>query len=239
MKKVKQNSLQTIISNVILSVVVLIIALVSFFPQKSASILINASSDVIYKGNTEKEQVSLMFNVYWGSENIPSILDTLKSEDVKCTFFIGGSWADNNGELLKRMVEEGHEIANHGYFHKSHDKLSLESNKQEILNAEKVISSLVNVKTILFAPPSGAYSKNTTKACSELGYKVIMWSKDTIDWRDKNEELCFTRATKNVSSGDLILMHPMEHTAKALPGVLKFYKEKGLRVVTVTQNIQD
>ena len=64
--------------------------------------------------------------------------------------------------------------------------------------------------------------------------KVVMWSKDTIDWRDKDEQLVIKRATKDVKAGDFILMHPTEHSARALPEILKAFAEKGLKAVRVS-----
>ena len=64
-----------------------------------------------------------------------------------------------------------------------------------------------------------------------------MWSKDTIDWRDKDESLVFSRATKNLKGGDLILMHPTEHTKNALKKILDYYKENGFSAVTVSEHI--
>jgi peptidoglycan/xylan/chitin deacetylase (PgdA/CDA1 family) len=66
---------------------------------------------------------------------------------------------------------------------------------------------------------------------------MILWSRDTVDWRDKDENLTFTRATEGVTGGDFILMHPMETTVSALPRILKYYKENGLQAVTVTENL--
>ncbi len=89
----------------------------------------------------------------------------------------------------------------------------------------------------LFAPPSGAYSEQTVDAAESLSMQTVLWSKDTIDWRDKDADVCYRRATENVEGGDLILMHPMAHTVEALPRVLKSYAEKGLRTITVGENI--
>jgi peptidoglycan/xylan/chitin deacetylase (PgdA/CDA1 family) len=103
---------------------------------------------------------------------------------------------------------------------------------------ESVIQAFCSVKTNLFAPPSGSFSGDTALACADLGYKMIMWSKDTIDWRDSDSELVANRATKNLQNGDLILMHPKEHTLKALPKILDFYNSQGFSVVTVSENIE-
>lgn len=89
----------------------------------------------------------------------------------------------------------------------------------------------------LFAPPSGAYNDTTVKVCNDLGLKTILWSKDTVDWRDKDASLAYNRATKDLSGGDFILMHPMEQTVKALSNILLYYKQNGLRAVTVTENL--
>ena len=90
----------------------------------------------------------------------------------------------------------------------------------------------------LFAPPSGAYNDDTLKAAGLLGMKTILWSKDTIDWRDKNAALIYTRATKNVKAGDFILMHPMKETADALNDILNYYEANSLKTVTVSENLK-
>ena len=89
----------------------------------------------------------------------------------------------------------------------------------------------------LFAPPSGSFNSTTLKVANDLNYKTIMWSKDTIDWRDKNEGLVYSRATKNLQNGDLILMHPTEHTAAALGKIIEYVLKSGFRIVTVGENI--
>jgi len=191
----------------------------------------------IYRGNTEKKQVSLMFNVYWGTEYIDGILEVLKENNIKATFFIGGTWAEKNDDMLKKIYDDGNEIANHGYFHIDHKKVGYSKNQEEILVTERLIESITGYRTNLFAPPLGSFSATTLKAAFDLGYKTIMWSKDTIDWRDKDENLCFARATKDLKNGDLVLMHPTEQTLAALPRILKFYSDNGFSEVTVSQNI--
>ena len=74
-------------------------------------------------------------------------------------------------------------------------------------------------------------------AAESLGLKTVMWSRDTIDWRDKDEELCYTRATKDLAAGELILMHPMQHTLSALPRILQYYRDHGLSAITVGENL--
>jgi len=90
---------------------------------------------------------------------------------------------------------------------------------------------------VYFAPPSGAIGASMLKVCEQLSMKVIMWSKDTIDWRDKDYNLIFKRATQNIENGDLVLMHPTEHTVKALPLILTYYKQNGFKAVNLSVNL--
>ena len=181
--------------------------------------------------------VSLMFNVYWGTDEVYRILQTLKSHEATATFFIGGCWADDNVDCVKEIVARGHELGNHGYFHKSHDKLTEQQNREEILRCNQFLSLAVGVDVTLFAPPSGAYADATLTAAKRLGMKTVLWTKDTVDWRDKDAKTVYKRATDGVTSGSLVLMHPMEHTVKALPDVLKEYKRRGLSAITVGENL--
>ena len=236
MKTKTEKIIFAIVSNCVLIFIISAVFLLSF----GGSILFasgNLEYAPYYRGNTEKKQVSLMFNVYWGTEYIDSILEVLNEYNTKATFFIGGTWADKEGEMLKKIYIKGHEIANHGYFHIDQKKVSYSKNQEEILVAERMIEAILGVKTDLFAPPSGSFSDTTLKAAFDLGYKTIMWSKDTIDWRDKDENLMFTRATKDLKNGDLVLMHPTRHTLNALGRILRFYDENEFSQVTVSQNI--
>ena len=192
-----------------------------------------------YRGDVDKPNVSLMVNVYWGTEYLEPMLDVFDEYGVKTTFFIGGTWADKNPEILKEICDRGHELGNHGFFHIDHKKANYAKNQEEILVTERLVESITGKKTALFAPPSGSFSTTTLNAADNLGYRIIMWSKDTIDWRDKNASLIYSRATKNIKGGEFVLMHPMKETADALDDILTYYETCSLRAVTVSENLQD
>lgn len=191
----------------------------------------------IYKGEADKK-VTLMINVYWGTEYVIPMAEIIKAYNFNTTFFIGGSWAAKNVEYVQKLSDMGFELGNHGYNHRDHSSLDYEENKKEIIVTENLLREIIDGEPVkLFAPPSGEMGKNMHKVCENFGYKVIMWSRDTIDWRDKNTSLIYSRATKNLSSGDLILMHPTANTLEALPNILKHIKEAGFSVVPVSENI--
>ena len=163
------------------------------------------------------------------------MLELFKEYGVKTTFFIGGTWAEKEQEMLNKIYADGHEIGNHGYFHLDQDKLNYDQNKEEIENTHKLIKVYLGLDMNLFAPPSGAFNNATLEVAKDLGYSTIMWSKDTIDWRDKDSSIIYSRATNNIEGGDLILMHPTEKTVEALPAMLEFYKLKGFQVSPVSE----
>ena len=160
------------------------------------------NEDVIYNGNRDSNNVAIMINVYWGTEYLLDMLDMLDKYNVKCTFFVGGQWVDKEPEMLKDIYDRGHEIGNHGYFHKDQEYLDYSQNYDEINVNHQLVKSILGIDMNLFAPPSGSFNKSTIEASKNLGYRFIMWSKDTIDWRDKDTDLIVKRATKNLSNGD-------------------------------------
>lgn len=222
---------RNVVANVAIAAVVAVLSIVGF---SGGAVTANADVKPIYKGGSS-DKVSLMFNVYWGTEYIDGILDALDEYGVKTTFFVGGSWARDNEAMLKKIVDRGHEIGNHGFFHRDHAKLDRDKNREEIEACHNLVKAACGVEMNLFAPPSGAFSRKTLDIAEETGYTTVMWSKDTIDWRDKNEDLIYARATKNVTGGDLILMHPTEATLNALCKVLCTLHERGLTVATVSE----
>lgn len=232
----KEKYFIDVFCNVIIAVAVIFVFAISI-KDDIAQVFKNDDPQAYYRGDSSKNNISLMINVYWGTEYIDDMLKIMDEQEIKCTFFIGGSWAAKNGDILKDISDHGHEIGNHGYFHKDHKNLTRERNKEEIYITEQIIQRTCGKKTELFAPPSGSYNKLTLEVADELGYKTIMWSRDTIDWRDKDTSLIYKRATSKAANGDLILMHPTKNTLEALPDIIKTLKAKGFKLVTVSENI--
>lgn len=234
----RQDRKWNVATNLMLGMLVLSVGALCFAPTSNAITTEGDNAELYRSAGSDSCGVSLMFNVYWGTEEVYQILDTLKTHNAKATFFIGGCWADDNVDCLRDIYAAGHEIGNHGYFHKDHDKLSLEQNRKEIADCNRFIELALGFSPTLFAPPSGAYNNDTLAACKALNMKTILWSRDTIDWRDKNAALIYTRATKNVRGGEFVLMHPMEATADALDDILKYYEKQSLSVITVSENLK-
>ena len=192
---------------------------------------------VIYSGNKNNNNISLMFNVYWGTEYIDDILSICNKYDIKATFFLGGSWAEGNLDKVLNIYLEGHEIGNHGYLHKDHSVLDYDLNAQEINATNNLIKEYIGIDMNLFAPPSGEFNDATIMSCDNLNYNIIMWSRDTIDWRDQDSNVIYNRAINNLNNGDLILMHPTKATVKALPMIITYILANDFNLTTVSNNV--
>ena len=238
-KTVNRRSFKSdIATNLVLGVLVLSVGALCLAPAEGVAQSGGESTEIYRSADASSNGVSLMFNVYWGTEEVYRILNILQEHEAKATFFIGGCWADDNVECLRKIYADGHEIGNHGYFHKDHSKLSLTENQKEIAACNRFIELAIGEKPTLFAPPSGAYGDNMLSACNALQMKTILWSRDTIDWRDKNSALIYTRATKNIKGGEFVLMHPMTATADALNDILTEYETRSLSLITVSENLR-
>jgi peptidoglycan/xylan/chitin deacetylase (PgdA/CDA1 family) len=233
----KNSKINTFFVNITIAMLVAMVGVVSFL-SPTISVAYLKEEGAIYQGNIDNNNVSIMINVCWGTEFIEPMLDILHSNDAVATFFVGGSWVAQNNDVFALISNSNNEIGNHGYNHKDHAKISKNLNIEEISNTHSIVKNLSNKDMKLFAPPSGSYNSTTLKVASSLGYKTIMWSKDTIDWRDKNADIIFERATKKLANGDLILMHPTKETLSVFDKMIKEIKSQGFNLVTVSKNIE-
>lgn len=187
--------------------------------------------EIFYQGIKDEKVVAFACNVDWGNEYIEEMLNIFKEYNIKITYFPTGRWAEKNPDLLKTIAKEGHEIGNHGYNHIDYNKLNFEQNYEEIQKAHISIKNIINKDMKYFAPPSGAYNDNTIEAAKELNYKVIMWSIDTIDWReDSSKDIIVRRVIDKIHNSAIILMHPTKETNKALPDIIQYLTEEGYKI---------
>ena len=241
-----ERRFRLVISNIIICTVLAVVltsAIVMLNPDTPVSVEVNSA---IYEGNPESGRVALMFNVYEGTEHVEKIAALFSERGWNTTFFVGGKWAERNGDTLLRLAADGFELGNHGYLHRDHATLGMQANRDEILLTERLMKATLKgldpaaidaAVPPLFAPPSGSMGDNMFRVCEALGYKVVMWTRDTIDWRDHDAKLIATRALDGIKAGDLILMHPTEKTVEALPEILDKIAAAGLVADTVTATI--
>jgi len=220
MNKITYKFFQKYIANFIIILAIISISILTYQGGVIGAFSSN-NTQPIFCGKEHNNTISLMFNVYMGNEYVEQIINVL----------------EKNNDCFMKIYNSGNEIASHGYWHKDHSKITDQQQINEINLTHELVRDLTGINMTLFAPPSGAYNKMTAQIAESLGYKTIMWSKDTIDWRDQDEELLYTRATNAAQAGDLILMHPTQATANCLDKIIKKYIELGLNIDTVSKNI--
>lgn len=194
-------------------------------------------SSPYYNGPSGKHAVAICINVDWGEDYLPGMLQTLKRHDAKATFFLTGRWTEKFPDSARLIKKYGMEIGNHGLKHNSPNHMSYEENIADIQAAEKIFHEVLQIKTVLFAPPSGEIESHVQKAAEALGYHVILWSVDTIDWQKPSEETIISRVLDQAEDGSIILMHPTENTSAALDEILTGLENKNLKVIPVSQLI--
>jgi len=156
------------------------------------------------------------------------ILDTLKANEVCATFFVLGEWAEKFPEIIKRMAEEGHDVANHSDTHPHIASLSYEEMRNEIRSANEKINALTGKKNDLFRAPYGEYNDNVIKAAEDEGCYTIQWDVDSLDWKDLGKQNILERVLSKTKNGSIILMHNgTKDTANVLDEMIKKLKEKG------------
>ncbi|WP_274361412.1 polysaccharide deacetylase family protein [Paenibacillus thermotolerans] len=191
----------------------------------------------IYKGNPRKPMISLMINVAWGNEYIPGMLETLRKEKVKATFFLDGKWLKNNPDIAKQIMAEGHEMSNHAYSHKNMSRLTDAAAREEIVKTQDLLKNVLGVDNKLFAPPSGDFDQDTVKIAHELGLKTVLWTIDTVDWKKPPAASVVRKISARLEPGSLILMHPTESASGALPGIIAEAKRRGFAISTVSDTL--
>ena len=135
----------------------------------------------IYSVDIPEKKVAISFDAAWGADDTPELLRILKENDVLATFFLCGYWVDKYPEEVKTIAAAGHDIGNHGNKHAHGAQLSLEQNKNEILNCHNKLKEITGLECNLFRPPYGEYNNTVLTAADELSYYTIQWDVDILD----------------------------------------------------------
>lgn len=189
--------------------------------------------DTIFLGKDDEKKVYLTFDAGYENGNVEKILDILKENDVKGTFFVLPRIVENNTELCKRMKEEGHLVGNHSVHHKNMGMFSdFEEFRQELVPLEEFFFEKTGYEMDnFFRPPEGAFSESTLKFAEDLGYSTVFWSLAYADW-DNNRQMSPQKALSLVLSrthnGCVALFHPTSKTNTEILGdYIKTLKSKG------------
>lgn len=198
--------------------------------------------DVITSVDTGGEKlVALTFDDGPDPRFTPQILDILKKNHIKATFFVVGENCEAYPDIVKRQAAEGHEIENHTFTHPDLNNDDAINTEKQIVMTEKVIEKITHKRPSYFRPPKRLF-KNTTLDVAELnGYTTVLWTIGLEHHKSKTVEDMANRVIKAAKPGTIFLAHDgrldRTRTVKALPLVIEGYKKKGYRFVTLQELI--
>ena len=194
----------------------------------------------IYCVDTDKPQVTISFDAAWGNEDTETLLSILDKYNVKTTFFMTGGWIESYPEDVKKIAAAGHDLGNHSENHKQMSQLSSDECLAEIQKPHDKVKELTGTEMTLFRPPYGDYNNTLIESANVLGYHVVQWSVDSLDWKDYGADSIVDTILNHKALGDgaIILMHNgAKYTKDALERVITGLQDKGYEIVPISQLI--
>lgn len=199
--------------------------------------LLNKQMPIFYVKKTNSE-VCLTFDISWGNQTLPKVLEILEKNQVPATFFCSGPWATQNPDALKSIYNKGHEIASHGDRHinlSQYPKAVVETN---LIKAHRDLLTVVDKVAPYFRPPNGDYDDLVIDTAREVGFETVIWSVDSLDWKNPGPDYMIKRVLSKVFPGAILLFHASDSSKQihlALPEIIKGLRAKGLKPVLLSQ----
>jgi len=163
-------------------------------------------------------------------------LEILAEYDVPATFFVLGQYILKTPETAKAIVQAGHEIASHSWYHHNLPKKEDDFITRDFQKTTDIFQSTLGKAPVLFRPPYGSIDERVTAAATAQGMLTVFWSLDPEDWQAKDVDTLVDKVTKNVKSGDIILLHENRKiTLAALPKIIEKLQADGYQLVTVSR----
>jgi peptidoglycan/xylan/chitin deacetylase (PgdA/CDA1 family) len=202
------------------------------------------SEEAVLHGPADRPLVSLVINAGAGYAPAEEVLDVLASRGVQTTFFILGWWAERNPELVRRIQASGHEIASHGHSVFDLTQVSDAAMIDDLERADAVISGITGQSTRpLWSPSAGYQDARVRHIAAGLGYRPILWSQDSTDWRvDATADEVRRRGIAGAEPGAIIVFHldstrSRSATLAVLGEVIDAVRLRGLEPVTISELI--
>ena len=189
--------------------------------------------DAAYLGNPGKKVLYLTFDAGYENGCTEKILNILKEQQVPAAFFLVGNYMEKNGDLVRRMVEEGHTVGNHTMHHYDMSRLTdKEAFSKELKDLEALYKEVTGQELPkYYRPPQGIYSEENLRMARELGYKTVFWSLAYVDWNNDAQptrEEAFRKLLPRTHPGAVVLLHSTSGTnAEILEELIGKWKEEG------------
>ncbi|MGE5541791.1 MAG: polysaccharide deacetylase family protein, partial [Bacillota bacterium] len=157
---------------------------------------------------------------------------------LSCTFFLSGPWAASHPDIVRRIAADGHEVASHGWWHDNLSQCSRERIAESLRKTRETLTGLAGHEARLFRPPNGDYDDEVVLTALEEGYHTIIWSLDSLDWKNPGVDYMIDRLLTRAQAGDIILCHASDsarETYLALPAVIDGLRANGFRLLKLSE----
>lgn len=187
--------------------------------------------------NTSRKVVALTYDDGPHAKLTPQLLDILRSENVRATFFVLGSLVEAYPQIVQRMAAEGHEVANHTWDHPRLPSLSAEKFDRQIRETTAIIEKNTGQKVTIMRPTYGLYNERVKNDLLEkYRLDMILWSVDPNDWKKPGANTVARRLIEGAHPGAILLAHDIHPgTIAATPKAIAGLKAKGYEFVTVSE----
>ncbi len=193
------------------------------------------------RGDPSRPRISLVVNVGAGSEPAVSMLDTLREKGLRTTFFVLGWWAERQPEILRRISDDGHEVASHGHSVFDLTAVSDAAVREDLERADTAISAVTGKTTRpLWSASAGARDARVHRIAASLGYRPIYLTVDSLDWtQTATADSVYARVMERTVNGAIIVLHfdsptTVRSTAVALPRLIDDLRAAGFELVNIT-----
>ncbi len=195
----------------------------------------------ICRNPNAKQQISLTFDDGPHPEFTPRLLDILRRENIKATFFCIGHKMEEHPELIRQLHEEGHLIGNHTYSHSKYiDLNSINTFAEEITKTSKLIHQLIGHTPRFFRPPYGIVNPRVAGGIKKAGVLSIGWSIRSFDTVNQQTDSVVRKVTRKLNSGDILLFHDhLEWSSEILEKFLKELRETEFKIVPLDELINE
>lgn len=178
-------------------------------------------------------------------EVTPQVLDLLRAQGVKATFFLIAARAEAEPALVQRIVAEGHAVGNHTHAHRHQfSLLGPKGFRAEIERAQQVLARFTGTQPRWFRAPAGLRNPFLDPVLHRLGLQLVSWTRRGFDTRERDPATVLGRLTRGLRAGDILLLHD-GHCARTasgrpvvlevLPRLLEQSRRAGWRWVTLDE----
>ena len=197
---------------------------------------------IFWLGSEDKNQVALTFDDGPNPEYTPQILAVLDKYHVKVTFFMVGEIAQRYPKVVRKVTEQGHEVADHTMTHPEAPKADSQMLRQEVRGSAQLLEQISGKKIHYLRPPYGYFDAAYFQACRDNNMDVVLWSIVPRDWEQPPAEVIVQRVAAEIRPGAIVLLHDgggdRRQTVKALPLLIEAIQAKGLQAVTLSQLLE-